>query len=144
MDRKDEKILQILSKDGKATHANIAQQVGLSLSACQRRVKELEANGIIVGYGAKIAPFYLGEKQIVLVGINLKNHSREAIQSFQRAIVRMPMVKGVYHIAGEYDYFLKVAVADISAYEDFHADRLAAIPEITKITSFIAMSTLKI
>lgn len=143
MDDKDKKILHILANDGKATHANIAEQVGLSLSACQRRVKDLEAKEIIAGYRANIASAYLGEEQIVLVGINLENHSRDAIQAFQKAIVRLPMVKDVYHIAGEYDYFLKVAVADISAYEDFHADRLAAIPEIAKITSFITMSALK-
>jgi Lrp/AsnC family leucine-responsive transcriptional regulator len=54
------------------------------------------------------------------------------------------MVKDVYHIAGEYDYLLKVAVADIPAFEDFHADQLAAIPQIAKITSFVSMSTLKV
>jgi Lrp/AsnC family leucine-responsive transcriptional regulator len=144
MDDRDAKILQILANDGKATHSQIAEKVGLSLSACQRRVKELESRGIIAGYRATIAPAYLGEGQVVLVGINLASHSRADIQAFQKAIVRLPMVKDVYHIAGEYDYLLKVAVADIPAFEDFHADQLAAIPQIAKITSFVSMSTLKV
>lgn len=143
MDEKDRKIIRILAQDGKTTHAEIAERVGLSLSACQRRVKDLESQGIIEGYRAKIAASYLGEDQIILVGINLERHSRPAIQDFQKAIVKLTPVKDVYHIAGEYDYFLKVAVPDIAAYEDFHADALAAIPDIARITSFISMSTLK-
>ncbi|MEM6946112.1 MAG: Lrp/AsnC ligand binding domain-containing protein, partial [Pseudomonadota bacterium] len=62
---------------------------------------------------------------------------------FQAAIVRLSMVKEVHHIAGAYDYFLKVAVEDVAAYENFHADDLAAIPGIARITSFVAMSTFK-
>lgn len=143
MDEKDRKIIQILARDGKATHAEIGQRVGLSLSACQRRIKDLEAQGIIEGYRAKIASAYLGEDQIVLVGINLERHSRGAIQAFQKAVVKLAAVKDVYHIAGEYDYFLKVSVPDISAYADFHADALASIQGIARITSFISMSTLK-
>lgn len=143
MDEKDGKIIHILSREGKATHAEIAERVGLSLSACQRRVKELESQGVIEGYRAKIAARYLNENQIVIVGVNLEQHSRDAIQAFQKAIVKLTAVKDVYHIAGQYDYFLKVAVPDIAAYEDFHADALAAVRGVARITSFISMSTLK-
>lgn len=139
----DRKILRTLSEDGKITQSKLAEHVGLSLSACQRRVKLLEASGAISGYRAIVDPAILDEHLVVLVGINLERHARAHIQAFQSAVVCMPMVKEMHHIAGAYDYILKVAVANIEAYERFHADDLAAVKGIARITSFIAMSTLK-
>ncbi|MEM7528477.1 MAG: Lrp/AsnC family transcriptional regulator [Pseudomonadota bacterium] len=143
MDETDRNILRHLAENGKLTQGRLAEKVGLSLSSCQRRVKSLEQDGAITGYRALISPALLGEGLVVLVGINLERHARKDIQAFQAAIVRLSMVKEVHHIAGAYDYFLKVAVEDVAAYENFHADDLAAIPGIARITSFVAMSTFK-
>lgn len=143
MDAIDAKILQFLACDGKLTHGRLADMVGLSLSACQRRVKALERSGAITGYRAVIDPALLDEAMTVFVGVSLERHARADIQSFQSAVVRLPMVKEVHHIAGAYDYILKVAVRDMNAYEGFHADDLAAVPGIARITSFVAMSTFK-
>lgn len=143
MDAIDGKILRNLANDGKITQAKLAESVGLSLSACQRRVKTLETSGAISGYRAVIDPALLDERRVVFVGINLERHARPDIQAFQSAVVRLPMVKEVHHIAGAYDYLLKVAVRDIEAYESFHADALAAVDGISRITSFVAMSTFK-
>ncbi|MEO0429093.1 MAG: Lrp/AsnC family transcriptional regulator [Pseudomonadota bacterium] len=143
MDGIDRNILRELATNGKLTHGQLADKVGLSLSSCQRRVKSLEQGGAITGYCASISPGLLGENLVVFVGINLERHARKDIQAFQAEVVRLPMVKEVHHIAGAYDYLLKVAVEDMEAYEDFHADDLAAIPGIARITSFVAMSTFK-
>lgn len=143
MDSIDAKIIQILSNSGKITQQHLSERVGLSLSACQRRVKALEHSRVISGYKALIDPDYLREAFVVLVGINLERHARADIQAFQNAITKLTMVKEVHHIAGQYDFFLKVAVSDIAAYEIFHADHLAAISGIARITSFVTMSTLK-
>ncbi|MGB0906665.1 MAG: Lrp/AsnC family transcriptional regulator [Maricaulaceae bacterium] len=143
MDVYDAKILQNLSENGKVTQQELAERIGLSLSACQRRIKVLEENGAIQGYRAVIDPELLGEAFTVFVGINLERHSRAEIQAFQTAVIRLEGVKEVHHIAGQYDYLLKVKVADIQAYENFHADRLAGIKGIAQITSHITMSTFK-
>lgn len=139
----DRKILQLLSVNGKLTQGQLAERIGLSLSACQRRVKTLEDSNAIIGYRAIIDPELLDERRIIIVGINLEHHRRSDIQAFQASIIRMPQVKEVHHIAGTFDYILKVAVRDIDAYERFHADDLASVKGIVRITSFIAMSTFK-
>lgn len=143
MDAIDKKILQILSEEGRVTQAELSERVGLSLSTCQRRLKALEDRRAITGYRAQIDPHFLDEGLTVLVGVNLERHARSEIRRFQDAIIRLPKVKEVHHVAGEYDYILKVAVRDMDAYELFHADEISAIKGIAKITSFIAMSTLK-
>lgn len=143
MDTIDAKLLQILASHGRATHAQLAEQVGLSLSACQRRVKSLETRGAIQGYRAVVDPALLEEGRVVFVGVNLERHARADIQAFQRSVALIPAVKEVHHIAGEYDYLLKVAVRDLDAYEVFHADHLAALNGVARITSFIAISTFK-
>ena len=143
MDTIDAKLLQILASHGRATHAQLAERVGLSLSACQRRVKSLETRGAIQGYRAVVDPALLEEGRVVFVGVNLERHARADIQAFQRSVALIPAVKEVHHIAGEYDYLLKVAVRDLDAYEVFHADHLAALNGVARITSFIAISTFK-
>lgn len=143
MDKFDRKILQALSRNAKITHTQLAELAGLSVSSCQRRVKQLEASGVITGYRASVSAKVLDESFVVFAGVRLRSHSREAVQAFQREVVELPEVKEVHHIAGEFDYLLRVAVADIQAYETFHADKLAAVASLMQITSFITMSTLK-
>jgi len=143
MDQQDEKILRLLSADGKLTQSELADRIGLSLSATQRRVKSLEHSGAIVGYRAVVDPSLIDERRIVFVGINLERHAREDIQAFQKAVVALPMIKEVHHIAGAYDYLLKVAVRDMEFFEEFHANYLASVQGIARITSFVAMSTFK-
>ncbi|MEL7313631.1 MAG: Lrp/AsnC family transcriptional regulator, partial [Cyanobacteria bacterium J06559_3] len=109
MDEQDRKILHILARDAKTTNAQLAEVVGLSLSACQRRVKSLEEAGAIAGYRAIIDPIHLDEAFVVFVGIRLQRHSRKIIQTFQEAIVVLDEVREVHHIAGSFDYFLRVA-----------------------------------
>ena len=143
MDAIDRNILRLLSVDGKMTQGQLAERVGLSLSACQRRIKALQESNAITGYRAIIDPELLDERLVVFVGINLESHRRASCQDFQNSVIRLHPVKEVHHIAGAFDYILKVAVRDINAYENFHADDLASVQGILRITSFIAMSTFK-
>ena len=143
MDAIDRNILRLLSVDGKMTQGQLAERVGLSLSACQRRIKALQESKAITGYRAIIDPELLDERLVVFVGINLESHRRASCQDFQNSIIRLHPVKEVHHIAGTFDYILKVAVRDMDAYENFHADDLASVQGILRITSFIAMSTFK-
>ncbi len=143
MDALSTKILRALARDGSLTQAAIAEEVGLSLSACQRRIKALEATGAIRGYRTLIDPALLDEGLTVFVAVDLARHARAQIQAFQADVAALPMVKEVHRVAGAHDYLLRVAVKDIAAYEAFYADRLTAVGGIARITSFVAMSTLE-
>jgi Lrp/AsnC family leucine-responsive transcriptional regulator len=143
LDGFDERLLRGLLRDARATSLELAEAVGLSPSSCQRRQRELEARGIIRGYCAEIDPAVLGQSFTVFAAVQLQRHVRSDVQSFQKAVVKLPEVLEVHHITGAFDYLLRVAVADLASYETFHAERLTALPGVAHITSYVAMSKLK-
>ncbi len=143
MDKIDEDIIHLLSRSSKLTQQEISEHVGISLSACQRRIKALEQTGVISGYKAVIDPASLGEGLVVFVLVSLERHSRDGVRAFETAVSRLPMIKEIYHVAGEYDFVLKVAVADIQEYQNFNYDELANIPGMGKTSSLIALSDRK-
>jgi Lrp/AsnC family transcriptional regulator, leucine-responsive regulatory protein len=143
IDSFDEKILQALQWDARKTSLELAEVVGLSPSSCQRRQRDLEQRGIIRGYRAEIDPAVLGRSFTVFAAVQLERHVRSDVQAFQKAVTQLPGILEVHHIAGAFDYLLRVAVADLASYEIFHADRLTALPGVAHITSYVVMSTLK-
>lgn len=143
MDHIDEEIIHRLSRNSKLTQQEISEQVGISLSACQRRIKSLEQAGVISGYKAIIDPAWLGEGLIVFVLVSLERHSRDGVRAFEAAVTRLSMIKEVYHVAGEYDFILKVAVSDIKDYQNFNYDELANIPGMGKTSSLIVLADRK-
>lgn len=143
MDRIDEEIIQLLAQNAKLTQQEISDRVGVSLSAGQRRIKLLEQSGVISGYKAVIDPAYLGQGLTVFVLVSLERHSRDGVRAFEAAVSRLPMIKEIYHVAGEYDFILRVAVADIKDYQNFNYDELANIPGMGKTSSLIALADRK-
>ena len=143
LDHFDEKILRRLQRNSRATSFELAEAVGLSPSSCQRRQKDLEQRGLVRGYRTEIDPAALGQAFLVFASVRLQRHERSEVQAFQKAVVLLPEVLEVHHIAGAFDYLLRIAVADLASYETFHADRLTALPGLASVTSFIVMSTLK-
>jgi Lrp/AsnC family leucine-responsive transcriptional regulator len=131
IDAFDDKLLRRLQMDARATSLKLAEAVGLSPSSCQRRQRELEARGIIRGYRAEIDPAVLGQSFTVFAAVQLQRHVRSDVQSFQKAVVKLPEVLEVHHIAGAFDYLLRVAVG------------LTALSGVAHITSYVAMSKLK-
>jgi Lrp/AsnC family transcriptional regulator, leucine-responsive regulatory protein len=142
MDDVDRSILAVLDQDGRISNAELAERVGLSPSPCLRRVRRLERTGVIRGYRAVIDPAAIGRSLRVLVGVRIVRHSRTEVVAFERAVVELPEVLHTYHVAGNYDYILQVEVADLPAYEDFHAHRLATLPSVAAVTSYLTMKTL--
>jgi Lrp/AsnC family transcriptional regulator, leucine-responsive regulatory protein len=142
MDEVDRAILAVLAKDGRISNADLAEQVGLSPSPCLRRVRRLEELGVIRGYQALIDPAAVGRGLRVFAGVRLARHSRADVVAFERAVTALPEVVFCHHITGNYDYLLHVEVADLSAYEDFHANRLAGLPGIAAVNSYVTMKTL--
>ena len=143
IDQFDEKLLRSLQRNARATSFELAEAIGLSPSSCQRRQRELEQRGIVRGYRAEIDPAVLGQAFTVFAAVQLQRHERSEVQSFQKAVVLLPEVLEAHHIAGAFDYLLRIAVADLASYETFHADRLTALPGMASVTSYIVMSRLK-
>jgi len=142
MDDIDRAILAVLEKYGRINNADLAVRVGLSPSPCLRRVRRLEDTGVIRGYRALIDPAAVGRSLRVFAGVRLVRHARAEVAAFERAVIRLPEVVNTHHVTGNYDYLLHVEVADLPAYEDFHANRLANLPSVASVTSYVTMKTL--
>ncbi|MEV4123756.1 Lrp/AsnC family transcriptional regulator [Nocardia sp. NPDC049707] len=142
MDDVDRSILAVLEKHGRISNAELAERVGLSPSPCLRRVRRLEETRVIRGYQALIDPAAVGRSLRVFAGIRLTRHSRADVVAFERAIIQLPEVVYTHHVTGNYDYLLQVEVADLPAYEDFHANQLATLPSVAAVTSYVTMKTL--
>ena len=142
MDDTDRRILSVLHDHGRIANADLAARVGLSPSPCLRRVRRLEATGVIHGYRAVIDPAAIGRGLRVLVGVRLARHALNDVQAFETAVVELPEVVETHHVTGNFDYLLHVEVADLSAYEEFHAKRLAGLPGVSAVNSYVVMKTM--
>jgi Lrp/AsnC family leucine-responsive transcriptional regulator len=142
MDEVDRSILAVLETDGRISNAELAARVGLSPSPCLRRVRRLEETGVIRGYRALVDPTAVGRGLRVFAGVRLVRHGRTDVLAFERAVIRLPEVVHCHHVTGNYDYLLHIEVADLPAYEDFHANRLAGLPSVAAVTSYVTMKTL--
>ena len=132
----------MLEKDGRISNADLAARVGLSPSPCLRRVRRLEETGVIRGYQALVDRAAVGRGLRVFAGVRLVRHSRTEVVAFERAVTRLPEVAHTHHVTGNYDYLLQVEVADLPAYEHFHANRLASLPGVASVTSYVTMKSL--
>ena len=143
LDAIDHRILHELTGDGRITNAALSDRVGLSASACLRRVQELERTGIIAGYRAVLDQRALGNGFTAYVAVGLSAHTKREQESFERAMAAAPEVRECHNITGIYEYLLRVEVGDIQAYKRFHTDALGALPSVTTISSFIVMGSPK-
>jgi Lrp/AsnC family leucine-responsive transcriptional regulator len=142
VDDVDRSILATLEKHGRISNDELAARVGLTPSPCLRRVRRLEQTGVIRGYQALVDPAAVGRGLRVFAGVRLIRHARADVVAFEGAVIRLPEVVHTHHVTGNYDYLLQVEVADLSAYEDFHANRLANLPGVAAVTSYVTMKTL--
>ncbi len=143
MDKIDRRILSILQKDGQISMARLSDAVGLSLSACHRRVKLLEADGLISHYAAHLDRRAIGLELQIFIEVKLTSHFKADQTAFEAAVLAMPDVLECHLISGEFDYLLRVAVAGPADYEDFYRNRLSQIPSIGQVKTLLSLSTLK-
>jgi len=136
-------ILRELENDGRVSNTDLAARVGLSPSACLRRVQELERKGIISGYRAVIDRKKLGGAVTVFVMVGLKGHLKNDAQAFERAMAAAPAVREVHNVTGSVEYLLRVEVTDLESYKEFHANTLGVVPQVSSITSYIALASPK-
>lgn len=137
LDALDLRILEAVRQDGRITNARLAEVVGLSPSACLRRLKLLEHRGVIRGYTALIQRPGAGRRATFFAEIVLERQTDEYFSRFETEIRRCPDVLECYLMTGDYDYLLRVEAADPADYERVHRDLLARLPGVARIrTSF--------
>jgi Lrp/AsnC family transcriptional regulator, leucine-responsive regulatory protein len=143
LDDINERILRELSRDGRISNIDLADRVGLSPSACLRRVQDLERAGVITGYRAVLDRAKLGSGFVAYIGVGLNDHSKASQEAFEKAILRAPEVRECHNITGTIEYLLRVECADIPGYKRFHSDMLGAMPQVNAITTYVVMGSPK-
>ena len=138
----DRTLLDILQQDATLSIAQMAERVGLSPTPCWKRIQKLEAQGVITRRVAVVDPERVGVGLSVLVSIEAGEHTPEWLQRFSDGVAALPEVMEVYRMAGDVDYILRVAVADMAEYDGFYK-RLIAVASMKNVTSRFAMERLK-
>src|ERR1700744_987663 len=137
----DRAIVSRLQVDGRLPNVDLAEAVSLSPSACLRRVKALEADGIIAGYRAEVNPGKAGLGLTVFIGLKVRNHSRDTSQRMEEGLLAIPAVVACYMVSGSDDFLIEAAVPDLAGYEQLLLDQVLAIPGVTEARSTFAIRT---
>ena len=135
----DRKIIAELQAEGRLTVTELAQRVGLSVAPCHRRLRELERTGAIRGYRAVVDPAAIGLGFEVLVQVTMDREDAATVADFERGLAQVPEVRHAERLFGDPDYLLRVATADIAAYQTLRDNQLATLPGVGRLTSTIVM-----
>ncbi len=139
LDAQDREILRLLRLNARMSNADLAATVGLSASACLRRVRRLEQEGVIRGYAAIVSPVAPDCTMTVMVEITLERQTEDHLARFEAAVRRHPEIRECYLMTGEADYFLRIEVENPAAFERVHTEILAAMPGVSRIHSSFAI-----
>ena len=142
LDDFDRKILSILRRDGRITFTDLAQQVGLSKTPCQQRVKRLVDSGLIVGFRAIVDPAKVGLDHVAFTEVKLSDTREEALKQFNIAVRQIPEVEECHMIASSFDYLLKVRTPDIRRYRIVLGEKISSLPHVASTSTFVAMETI--
>jgi Lrp/AsnC family leucine-responsive transcriptional regulator len=143
LDAVDRKILNELQQDGRISLADLAAKVGLSPSPCLRRIRILEKAGVIARYAAVLDQVAVGLPVSVFVSIKLERQREQALEKFSKTIARWPEVLECYLMTGPRDYWLRVVVPDLAAYERFLKEKLTRVEGVASIESSFALEQVK-
>lgn len=143
LDKMDFQILNILQKNAKVSYKDIAEQLHLSRTPIFERVKKMEKAGIIKQYVTLIDTKKLGHNQIIICNIRLKEHGTDAVSKFKELVSKLPQIMECYHIAGDYDFIMKIIVQSMSDYQEFVLNEFNSENNILKVHSSFVMGELK-
>lgn len=138
LDDFDRRLLALLRIDGRRSNADLAAEIGLSPSACLRRLRALEQNGVIRGYTAIVADPQ-DEGVVALVRITLEKQTEDYLRRFEAAVREHPEIDECYLMTGDVDYILRARAASTAAYEQIHNGVLSRLPGVARIHSSIAI-----
>ena len=139
LDRIDFSILAQLQQNARISNVDLADKVGLSPSACSRRLDQLEANEVIEGYQAVISNKALGQTITSIVQITLDGQSENHLREFERAVANCPYIVACFLMSGDSDYIVRVNARDMSEFEHVHKNWLSVLPGVSRIQSSFAM-----
>ncbi len=139
MDAVDRKILAALQQNGRLTVTELAGQVGLSISPCHRRLRELERSGAIRGYRAVVDADALGLSFEALVFITMRQEDRETLIGFEAGVAAIPQVVQAQRLFGDPDYLLRIVTTGLAAYQRLQDERLSTLPGVQRMTSTLVM-----
>jgi Lrp/AsnC family leucine-responsive transcriptional regulator len=143
LDRTDRKILKALQADGRIANVDLAEKIGLSPTSTGDRVKRLQREGFIAGYGARLDPHRLGLGLLVFVEVSLDKTTPDVFEKFADAVKRAPEVLECHMVAGGFDYLVKTRVADMAAYRRFLGEILLALPGVKETRTYAVMEEVK-
>lgn len=142
VDSIDRLILNELQTDGRVSHAELADRVGLSTSACHRRVRRLEAEGVIAGYVMILDTEAIGRDLDVFVEVSLRSQSRESLRQFESEVGDCPELLSCHLVAGDADYLLHLAVKDHRDFERIYNRYLSQFTGVARLRSSFAIRTI--
>ena len=143
LDAYDERILEILSGEGRISISELARRINLSKTPTQARVRRLEAEGVIAGYRALLNPMRLGLDHVAFVEVTLRDTREAALTAFNEVIATIGEVEQCHMIAGNFDYLLKVRTRSMPAYRKVLGDKISALPHVAHTRTFVAMQSVK-
>jgi len=135
LDQIDHNILRHLQEDARMTNADLAETVGLSPTPCLRRLRRLETEGIIKGYHAELNREALGVNVTVIILVKLEREDDQTLRQFEAAIKKRPEVMECYLVTGKFDYFIRVMIPSLSAYEVFLSETILRMPKVATVES---------
>jgi len=139
IDNHDKVLLRRLQDDGRATNAELAGAANLSESACFRRVRALEAAGVITGYAALVEPAAVGLGLTVYVSITLSSQAQDVLAAFEAAVSEAPEIVECHLMTGQADYIVRLVASDVDDLERLHAKVLTRLPGVARLNSSIAL-----
>lgn len=143
IDRIDRAILRELQSDGRMANVELSRRVGLSATPCLERVKRLEKQGYIKGYGAILAPELLESALLVFVEIRLTRTSPSVFDDFKKSVIDLPQVLECHLVSGDFDYLVKARVADMTAYRELLGETLLMLPGVNGSRTYVVMEEIK-
>jgi Lrp/AsnC family transcriptional regulator, leucine-responsive regulatory protein len=141
-DRVDRAIVTRLQSDGRIANVDLADAVSLSPSACLRRVKALEASGVIAGYRAEVSRPLAGLGLTVFIGLKVEGHSQETSSRIEQTLLAIPAVVACYLVSGTSDFLVEAAVPDLASYEQLLLGQILTIPSVVEAHSTFAIRTI--
>ncbi|MGY0041601.1 Lrp/AsnC family transcriptional regulator [Pedobacter sp. NJ-S-72] len=140
----DKKILKVLQADARLNTKQIAAKIGLTVTPTYERLKKIEQSGVVKEYVALLDRDKIGKTIVAFINVSLQLHSKPLINVFEKAIVKVPEVMECFHVAGNFDYLLKVVVKkDMNSYQNFLSNKLATIENIAHVQSSFVMTEIK-
>lgn len=143
MDQTDKLLLELLQKDSNLTHKQLAGLLNLSVTPVYERIKRLERSGFIHKYVALVDPEKIDKTLIAFTSISLKEHSTSYLKKFEEDIQQVREVIECYHIAGQFDYLLKIVIRDMKEYQKVVMDQLASMDNIVNVQSSFVLTEVK-